>query len=727
MSIRKTIRSLDFLGEGVSLTIAGNSAVKTIPGAILTVLAGALFALASGIIIYAFIRTDSPSVTSDVTITTDYPRIDLPKQNLMPILYFYLDEVVPIKATDISNYVTIRFVTYKYYTSTSNTGDQTYNTVKVVMPVTSCGTLMAEKKADLFTPSKESGYIYDTTVQYGLCVNHTDNEAFVQGKISDPLLVSTRLEILPCTDSPTCLPYQEINRLAFILSFGMANIDLSEFTTPLRYISNADDFYFINNRATQMSTVRYMYNSIVDDRGYFIGEKERTGYYSVQSVVYNSPERDKFQIKCKSPEIDSGVCKPYFIYEYMSSGHKRTIVRSYKGFLETLGDIGGTREVIYFIVVLFYGIYNEKQKKKALVAQIYRLYPEKKKSQKCLNFCKKSSSQVSQSSESANSFGDKSTQELEDVRELTNVEDHVDFDKGVEKDLKPAPKEVFNEAYEIVEKSLDAVTIVKQINVLKLITQFILSEYHTKLAPLVALNLDLHETKVLKASKEEEEAELRKHSQNNTLKESGSAENPAHKKISFFKYDNPALLTMDKAYEELRTCTLRQTMFSQQSKNQNSDPNVVQEELLNQENLPVPNENSSQSKPTILTLNQTMAENNPEKELVPKDHFSSESKLVPQESDSSKIESTNPLIRRKILPTEVKDKEPSSGKLKLLSREINNYCFEVLKEAEFNPFDRRKQAFKKASSNNTGTLSLIKKELLEVSFMSMQNELQAPV
>ena len=58
-------------------------------------------------------------------------------------------------------------------------------------------------------------------------------------------------------------------------------------------------------------------------------------------------------------------------------------------------------------------------------------------------------------------------------------------------EVKEAPATVIDQAFSIVEKSLDAITIVKQINVLKFISHFILKEYHTKLVPLVALNIDL--------------------------------------------------------------------------------------------------------------------------------------------------------------------------------------------------------------------------------------------
>ena len=72
-----------------------------------------------------------------------------------------------------------------------------------------------------------------------------------------------------------------------------------------------------------------------------------------------------------------------------------------------------------------------------------------------------------------------------------NGEEYLDHQEDNIAEMKEAPNEVIDEAFNIVEKSLDAITIVQQINVLKFISHFILKEYHTKLVPLVALNLDL--------------------------------------------------------------------------------------------------------------------------------------------------------------------------------------------------------------------------------------------
>ena len=78
-----------------------------------------------------------------------------------------------------------------------------------------------------------------------------------------------------------------------------------------------------------------------------------------------------------------------------------------------------------------------------------------------------------------------------ELDEANVLNDDAQTDEYNLAEIKEAPAEVIDEAYSIVKNSLDAITIVQQINVLKFISHFILREYHTKLVPLVALNIDL--------------------------------------------------------------------------------------------------------------------------------------------------------------------------------------------------------------------------------------------
>jgi hypothetical protein len=55
-------------------------------------------------------------------------------------------------------------------------------------------------------------------------------------------------------------------------------------------------------------------------------------------------------------------------------------------------------------------------------------------------------------------------------------------------------KNLQRQAYKMIEKSLDIVTLVKEINSLKVLTHFLLKDYHLKLVPLISLSLQCSKT-----------------------------------------------------------------------------------------------------------------------------------------------------------------------------------------------------------------------------------------
>ena len=86
-------------------------------------------------------------------------------------------------------------------------------------------------------------------------------------------------------------------------------------------------------------------------------------------------QRDVGQLSCLPIEIEDGTCKYYYIYEFMSGGSVRTYTRNYKDFITAMGDLGGVREVVYSLVFYLYVLYNNRERKRAMVASIYKLKP----------------------------------------------------------------------------------------------------------------------------------------------------------------------------------------------------------------------------------------------------------------------------------------------------------------------------------------------------------------
>jgi hypothetical protein len=676
------LKRLDFLAQGMSLSVAGGKAVKTRVGALLTIICASLFGVAAAFIIAAFISTDNPNVADQTDISKHYPKINLAKEKLLPILFLFLDEVTSVSSEEALKYVTLRFVKYRYITNTLDNGQQNYETLTFTMPVVACKVLMESNKPNLFIPKPEDGFIYQLTKDYGLCVDHDDLEGYVQGRISDSIMDAARFEILPCSLDPAeCQPESEILRLSFIFSTGYAKVNLQNLQQPVTFGSSDDDFYFLNPLRMQMMTVRYMLNKVVDDKGYFFGEKDRIEYYGPQNTIYNTPYRDKTQLTCTTNEIADETCKAYFRYEMMSSGHVRVFTRSYKGFIETLGDLGGTREIIYAFTIFFYAFYNDYVKKKTVVAQIYRLVQEK------------------------GSPGKKSNKKdnLDKARDDT----YEDFETGKDTEVKPAPKHIINEAYRIVERSLDVVTIVKQINILKLLTHFMLKEYHCKLSPLVALNLDLNQRTELEGP--QNPSLDQKHSIRTASSEQASPNIMADETLS-----------MDKAYEHLRRNVVKRRIedgsFNKGPPESSKPEKSIQLTAIDggQQNPEVDdsqmewmidsNNNLSASKPQPQppikpSKSKSPVKNNfsflqvfTSKKIKPDKNAKQEKKRA-QKPDPKPVKTLSKLDKQKTSQTDASTtQKPPDNNFKddkqFLKVMADDFYYEILRNAQFFPFDR---------------------------------------
>ena len=113
--------------------------------------------------------------------------------------------------------------------------------------------------------------------------------------------------------------------------------------------------------------------------------------------------------------------------------------------------------MIDFLFFLLYTLYHQRQEKIFLVDNIYGMKPKRKE------YCrKKKGSKVSVV-----------TRDEIDSKDLTGIE-------GDSEGVQIVEDETVDSAWESIEGNLDVTTIVKQMNVLKLITYYLLAENQKK-------------------------------------------------------------------------------------------------------------------------------------------------------------------------------------------------------------------------------------------------------
>jgi hypothetical protein len=99
-------------------------------------------------------------------------------------------------------------------------------------------------------------------------------------------------------------------------------------------------------------------NEIFDDNKDFSSMEQSFNFIDNDDEKIYSVYRDYTKLICTPAEVDSSTCPPYTVINMRSSGKTLTIVRKYPKFLETLGEIGGTADLIVIVVGFVYLFYN---------------------------------------------------------------------------------------------------------------------------------------------------------------------------------------------------------------------------------------------------------------------------------------------------------------------------------------------------------------------------------
>ena len=145
------------------------------------------------------------------------------------------------------------------------------------------------------------------------------------------------------------------------LNFGFVQTSFvpSDKLQPLKRVPLLKDF-----RVDLTQEMRYEIslkgNEIYDDEKDFSDKKLAFTFIDNDDEKIYSTNRDYTKIICDpgEPNTNDVECPPYKVISLRSSGKTLTIVRKYPKVLGTMGEIGGTAELIVIIIGFFYMFYN---------------------------------------------------------------------------------------------------------------------------------------------------------------------------------------------------------------------------------------------------------------------------------------------------------------------------------------------------------------------------------
>lgn len=468
------IRSMDKFAARVELKIAGKEGAQTICGAFTYFLATFFFVGASWYTITDFFSTENPKVDSQTYYSHNYPAIDVLEGKHSPVMIFFnkFNQGVPLD--QLAKYVHLSAYIQSFPLDSANSSFSALNTPIDLVP---CSSLKKDDAA--FFAQIDSKDIVNFVNSVGICLNPKSDKLELSGKISEGgKYRGLIIQVSPCTLGSECLPAAEVNAMSFIKVKNTALLDMGNYKDPLNYFSSIDEYYVLSTRFSQDKRIVLGQSEIINSRGFLLPDITSTSYSTETEGNGAVTGRNESQVTCNEAEIsDWNKCSSYFKFQIVSSGQKITYTRQYRSILETIGDIGGLKEVIYFSFGLLYCIYNygDRLLKDKLVESIYGI--RRNNTSSC---CKKKVMP-----DNLNLHNPVNSKDRESSNKPKTESGSIYQDKH---GFHMASSDVFDKAYSKIEDSLDVVTICKELNCLKLLSHLLLTEYHTKLLPLASLN-----------------------------------------------------------------------------------------------------------------------------------------------------------------------------------------------------------------------------------------------
>ena len=449
------IEYLDMLAPDIGFNIKGNSSLKTRTGGCLSVCFFGILAWLFYVIIEEYFDTKNPKSRIQQIETDDFPKIDTYHNGLLPIILgYYLDNKL-LSPEDLSAYATFRLVMIESsFDSRDMQGE--YEVSIQQFSFVPCRSLPKHLQ-EQYLSRLGNNLIGEHSQKYGLCadISKSLGAAVVEGNPIGKSFKKASIEVLPCLESPTCQSSEEISKVLINFISIETIIDLTNYKQPISFKSNNDNYLYLMPGVSQVLQRKLMKTEIANDKGFLFGEDTVSSFLHSSSDSYMLQQRDPSSLQCSLHQVDKYQCSGYIYMEVMSGGKTRIITRDYKGVVETLGDLGGVKELLLIVFVSVYGIYNQTVIKRVMVEEVYQI--------------KRRTDRTQETASRPPTF-----------REVASI-------APGQKILLRASPSACDEAYSKIESSMCIISILKQLNELKLLTSILMQAAHKRAVPFIAL------------------------------------------------------------------------------------------------------------------------------------------------------------------------------------------------------------------------------------------------
>ena len=364
--------SFDILAPDIKMHLAGKSSIQTRVGSALSVFCIGAFIALGVLIVSDYLDKTHPKVTQETVPSEKYPEIKFAENKLYPILFFNYQVVQQLPKPKLDRFVTVRYM--KVNAGFGADGKWKYSVKE--MKVVPCKELVARGERKTIHIENE-GLAKDSYEAVGVCVDPDGGDMALGQTAAEPESYQTVfVTIGPCSLGAECVSEEELSKVSYSYALPTPAVNFGSHDSPVRYFTEPDDVYYRTLTMTTRIKLQVVKKNIYNDAGFPLGKKLVKSYTDFEPMKFSLSDRNKNAAACsESDPMKYLACSPFFVLEIMNTKKSVNVYRSYKGFVETISEIGGMIDLILIVVVFAYNLYNNKIVQKELVYQIYGLEP----------------------------------------------------------------------------------------------------------------------------------------------------------------------------------------------------------------------------------------------------------------------------------------------------------------------------------------------------------------
>ena len=362
------LKRLDFLAPDIGLNYRRASGVQTLFGVLLVFLASSVFVAGAVHIANRYFDTTQTNVLQEVSTSEVYPEMNLVKAKRFSSFMVFEGGRKPIPSKQVDRLFTFQSVVRRQEVEPGDRFSFQIDTIR--KPLIPCSELPAEMQERVI-PKDETAKMY--VLSFGLCPQYNEEEFIVRGKRSDKVFHEIDIEVLPCSLVPAtkCAKAETLVKMTLVHAHVEPVYNMSNYHDPVDHVWNPDDLYFFNLGLQQIIKTQLMTTQIWNDGGLLSQARQATSQVTAEKTNLMTIARSADSITCTPESVGGHQCRVYMKFQTISGGKVQKFIRSYKGAIETIGEIGGIRDIVFTAALAIYWLFHSKLTKKFMVNTIY--------------------------------------------------------------------------------------------------------------------------------------------------------------------------------------------------------------------------------------------------------------------------------------------------------------------------------------------------------------------